>query len=59
MRKFVLLLILGMFFAGPVYEASARATVFSYAKPKVYKKKKGFLWGLFKKRPKKCDCPNL
>ena len=32
-----------MFFAGPNYLASAHVTVFSYAKPKVYKKKKGFL----------------
>lgn len=59
MRKIAILLFLGMFFAGPVCEAATRSSVSSYAKPKVYKKKKGFLWGIFKKKPKKCDCPNL
>jgi|688.fasta_scaffold52004_2 hypothetical protein len=59
MRKFAILLFLGMFFAEPVCEAAFRSKVSNYAKPKVYKKKKGFLWGLFKKKPKKCDCPNL
>ncbi|MBZ1326128.1 hypothetical protein [Aquirufa aurantiipilula] len=24
-----------------------------------YRKKKGFLWGLFKKKKKGCDCPKL
>jgi|GEM_PF-3562796 len=59
MRKIVILVFLGLFFVGPMYEASAHSIVYSYSKPKVYKKKKGFLWGLFKKKPKKCDCPNL
>jgi hypothetical protein len=48
-----------LFFAEPVCEAAMASTVMSYHKPKVYRKKKGFLWGLFKKKPKKCDCPNL
>ncbi len=33
----------------------------SLAKPKKYKapkRKKGFLWGLFKKKDKGCGCPN-
>lgn len=59
MHKFVILLVLGLFFAEPVCEAAVRSNVHSFSKPKVYKKKKGFLWGLFKKKPKKCDCPNL
>jgi len=59
MRKIAILLILGLFFAEPVCEAATRTNVYSFSKPKVYKKKKGFLWGLFKKKPKKCDCPNL
>ncbi len=59
MRKIVILLILGLFFTEPVYSAIRTNVVNSYSKPKVYKKKKGFLWGLFKKKAKKCDCPNL
>jgi len=59
MRKYIVLLSLCLFFAEPVYEAALASTVISYNKPKVYRKKKGFLWGLFKKKPKKCDCPNL
>jgi len=53
MRKIAILLILGLFFAEPGCEAATQTTVYSFSKPKVYKKKKGFLWGLFKKKPKK------
>ncbi|AWL08253.1 hypothetical protein HME7025_00380 [Aquirufa nivalisilvae] len=31
----------------------------SQKKAAKYRKKKGFLWGLFKKKKKGCDCPKL
>lgn len=34
-------------------------SISSQKKMAKYRKKKGFLWGLFKKKKKGCDCPKL
>lgn len=47
----------GSFHESVATVVSTRLTHFSYAKPKVYQKKKGFF--SFLKRKKKCKCPPL
>ncbi|RXK50985.1 hypothetical protein [Aquirufa rosea] len=36
-----------------------RYSISNQKKAAKYRKKKGFLWGLFKKKKKGCDCPKL
>jgi hypothetical protein len=61
MKKVILLwtylLALGSIVESNATVVSTRLTHFSYAKPKVYQKKKGFF--SFLKRKKKCKCPPL
>jgi len=61
MKKVILLwtclLALGSFVESNATVVSTRLTFFSYAKPKVYQKKKSFF--SFLKRKKKCKCPPL
>ncbi len=47
----------GSLYASDAIVVSARLAHFSFAKPKVYQKKKGFF--SFLKRKKKCKCPPL
>jgi len=61
MKKVIVLwsvmLVVGSFVESKATVVSTRLTHFSYAKPKVYQKKKGFF--SFLKRKKKCKCPPL